>query len=114
MRVWLGIAGALCIVAPPLAAQTSGAIAGRVRDALTGEAVRAALIRVDGGRQGAATDTVGAFRVREVRAGWHRVEVNAVGFRPLIHDSVLVRSGETVTLNFELHEHAVAVDSILV
>ena len=114
MRVSLGIAGVLLIVAAPLAAQTSGAIAGRVRDALTGEAVRAALIRVDGGRQGAATDTVGAFRVREVRAGWHRVEVNAVGFRPLIHDSVLVRSGETVTLNFELHPHAVAVDSILV
>ena len=68
MRVPLGIAGVLLLTATPLAAQTSGAIAGRVRDALTGEAVRAALIRVDGGRQGAATDTVGAYRVREVRA----------------------------------------------
>jgi len=110
----LRLAGALLVVAAPLTAQTGGAIAGRVRDALTGEPVRAALVSVDGGRQGAATDTGGAYRVREVRSGWHRVQVNAVGYRPLIHDSVLVRTGETITLNFELHQHAIAVDSILV
>ena len=114
MSASLRLAGALLVVAAPLAAQTGGAIAGRVRDALTGGPVRAALVSVDGGRQGAATDTGGAYRVREVRSGWHRVQVNAIGYRPLIHDSVLVRSGETITLNFELQQHAVAVDSILV
>ena len=110
----LRLAGALLTAAAPLAAQTGGAISGRVTDALTGEAVRAALVSVDGGRQGAATDSGGVYRVREVRSGWHRVQINAIGYRPLIHDSVLVRTGETVTLNFELHPHAVAVDSILV
>ncbi len=110
----LPFVGALLAAAVPGSAQTGGAIAGYIRDALTGEPVRAALVSVDGGRQGAAADTGGAYRVREVRSGWHRVQVNAVGFRPLIHDSVLVRTGETVTLNFELHQHAVAVDSILV
>ena len=110
----LRLAGALLATAAPLGAQTGGAISGRVTDALTGEPVRAALVSVDGGRQGAATDSGGAYRVREVRSGWHRVQINAIGYRPLIHDSVLVRTGETVTLNFELHQHAVAVDSILV
>ncbi|PYO37927.1 MAG: hypothetical protein DMD29_14535, partial [Gemmatimonadetes bacterium] len=110
----LRLAGALLAAAAPLAAQTGGAIAGRVKDALTGEPIRAALVSVDGGRQGAATDSGGAYRVREVRSGWHRVQVNAIGYRPLTHDSVLVRTGETVTLDVDLHPHAVAVDSILV
>jgi len=101
-------------VAPPLAGQTSGAIGGRVRDAVTGNGIAAAVIAVDGGRAGAGTDTSGAFRVREVRSGWHRVQITAIGYRPLVYDSVLVRSGQTVTLNVQLQPHALRIDSILV
>jgi Carboxypeptidase regulatory-like domain len=108
------VAAALLLFGAPLAGQSGGAVAGRVRDASTGRAVHGALVTVDGGRQGAATDTSGAYRIREVRSGWHRVQANAIGFRPVIHDSVLVLSGETVTLNFDLHQQAVIVESILV
>jgi hypothetical protein len=107
----LALAGLLPRV---LTAQTSGAIAGRVRDAVSGGSIAAAVISVDGGRQGAGTDTSGAFRVREVRSGWHRVQISAIGYRPVVYDSVLVRSGETVTLRVSLQPHAVRVDSILV
>ncbi|HKE90747.1 MAG TPA: hypothetical protein VKB45_10440, partial [Gemmatimonadales bacterium] len=58
-----------------LAAQTGGAIAGRVHDATSSLSIAGALISVDGGRQGAATDTGGFYRVREVRSGWHRVQI---------------------------------------
>jgi hypothetical protein len=98
----------------PLAAQTSGAIGGRVRDAVGGRGIGGAVISVDRGRAGAGTDTSGAFRVREVRSGWHRVQISAIGFRPVVYDSVLVRSGETVTLNVLLEPHALRIDSILV
>src|SRR5207302_6060403 len=38
----------------------------------------------------------------------------AIGCRPVIYDSVLVRSGETVTLDVALQPHALSIDSILV
>jgi len=97
----------------PLAAQTGGAIAGQVKDALNGRGVAAVTITVDG-RQGASTDTGGYYRVREVRSGWHRVLAARIGYRPVIHDSVLVLSGETVTLNIELQSVAVEVESLSV
>lgn len=105
------IAGAA--LAAPLSAQSSGAIEGHVRDA-AGKGVHGALIWVDGGRQGATADTGGAYRVREVRSGWHRVRAARIGYQPVILDSVLVRAGETVTLNFTLQPQALALDSIVV
>jgi hypothetical protein len=94
-------------------AQSSGAIAGRVTE-VSGQGIAGATISVDGGRQGASTDTAGYYRVRVVRSGWHRVMVARIGFRPVVHDSVLVRGGETVTLNVVLRSLAVQVESIAV
>ncbi len=102
------------LVGAPLAAQTGGAIAGRVRDAVTGQGIAGATIAVDGGRQGGGTDTSGNFRVREVRSGWHRVLVARIGYRPVSHDSVLVRSGETITLNVLLQPLALQIESVTV
>ena len=108
------VAAMLIATAGPVAGQTGGAIAGRVRDAVSGLGIGAATVAVDGGRQGAATDTGGFFRVREVRSGWHRVQVARIGYRPTVFDSVLVRSGETVTLNVTLETLALQVESIAV
>jgi hypothetical protein len=98
----------------PLSGQTGGAIAGRVRDAVSGLGIGSATVAVDGGRQGAATDTAGFYRVREVRSGWHRVQVARIGYRPMAFDSVLVRSGETVLLNVSLESLALQIESIAV
>lgn len=114
MRRALVSVAALVALACPLSAQTGGAIAGRVRDAVSGRSVGGATISVDGGRQGTATDTGGFYRVREVRSGWHRVQVARIGYRPMLYDSVLVRSGETVTLDVALEALALQVESIAV
>jgi len=103
----------LAAFATPLSAQVSGAIEGHVRDS-TQHAIRGALIWVDGGRQGATTDTGGAFRVRDVRSGWHRVRVARIGYRSVVLDSVLVRAGESVILDFALAPQALTMDSIVV
>jgi hypothetical protein len=102
------------VLAAPLGAQAAGAVAGRVRDAATGRGIAGAIVAVDGGRQGASTDTAGYYRVRAVRSGWHRVQVSLIGYRPIIHDSVLVLSGETVTLNFALTSVALQLESLVV
>ncbi len=104
----------LALVAVRAAAQTGGAIAGQVKDAVSGRSIAAVTITVDGGRQGASTDTGGFYRVREVRSGWHRVVAARIGYRPVVHDSVLVRSGETVTLNVLLQAVAVEIESLSV
>lgn len=102
------------LVAARLSAQTGGAIAGQVKDAATGHGIAAVTIAVDGGRQGASTDTDGFYRVREVRSGWHRVLATRIGYRPVVHDSVLVRSGETITLNVVLESVALQIESLTV
>ena len=53
--VWVG--WGLLAFAAPLGAQAAGAVAGRVRDAATGRGIAGVIVAVDGGRQGASTDT---------------------------------------------------------
>jgi len=109
------LAAALCAaLSRPLAGQTGGAIAGRVHDGVSGHGIGGAIVSVDGGRQGATSDTAGFYRVREVRSGWHHVQVARIGFRPVVFDSVLVRSGETVLLNVAMEALAFQVESIAV
>ncbi len=110
----LAIALLTTLGAAPLAAQTGGAIAGRVRDAVSGRGIAGATIAVDGGRQGAGTDTGGFFRVREVRSGWHRVLVARIGYRAVARDSVLVRSRETNILDVLLQPLALQIESLAV
>ncbi len=98
----LSAAATLAAVAAPLAAQTGGTLAGRVRDAVTGVVLAEAHVAVLGAQREGFTDTAGVYRIREVRAGWHRVRVVRIGYRPLVRESVLVRAGETATLEMAL------------
>ena len=91
----------LC-VATPLAAQTGGAIAGRVRDAVSTRPLEGVLVTVDSGPRGAVTDAMGGYRIREVRSGWHRVRATQIGYQPTARDSVLVQAGAAVTVDFAL------------
>jgi hypothetical protein len=102
------------LAAAPAVAQTGGAIAGRVRDGVSGRPLGLARVSVDDDRHGTVSDTSGAYRVREVRSGWHRVAVTLIGYRPVRHDSVLVRAGETTTLDVALQPAAVAVEGVVV
>lgn len=109
-RATLAVASLLAAGAP-LAAQATGAIGGRVRDATTGASVPLARVWVDDGRQGTLTDTGGVYRLREVRSGRHTVRVELIGYRPTRRDSVPVRAGETTVLDFTLQPTALLVDS---
>lgn len=83
-----------------LAAQTNGSITGRVRQRGVEQApIAGAQVGLDG-RWLAVTDSAGYYRIREVRSGWHRVTVRAIGFETVGRDSVLVRAGQTSVVNF--------------
>ena len=97
-----------------LAAQTGGAVAGHVRDAVSNQPLERVLVTVDGGTRGAVTDATGAYRIREVRSGWHRIRATQIGYQPAARDSALVQAGATVTIDFALQPQAVAVPPVTV
>jgi hypothetical protein len=87
----------------PALAQSVGAVTGTVRETgAEGVGIAGALVSVDGGRQAVVTDQRGVFRLREIPAGWHAIKAAAIGHRPLVRDSVLVRAGQTTALDFTL------------
>ncbi len=110
------MAALLVIATPtgPLLAQVNGAITGRVIDVATGRAVSGAQVRILGTGQGAATDTGGRFRVREVRPGSWTMVVQRIGYRGLRRDSVLIRGGEVLRLELEMAPVTFEVESLTV
>ncbi len=103
----------LCCAAR-LGAQTGGAIGGHVRDALSGQPLAGTLVTVDSGPRGAVSDAAGAYRIREVRSGWHRLRALQIGYQTAVRESVLVQSGAVVTVEFALQPQAVAVEPVTV
>src|SRR5688500_18178440 len=89
------VATLLALICGPgvIAAQTTGAVSGHVRDAVTGAPLAGVRVTITDGRQGAVTDTAGAYRIREVRSGMYTVRALLIGYRPGASDSVVVRSG---------------------
>ncbi len=104
---------ALACTTAPLAAQTSGALAGHVRDGATSQPVPGAQVVLDR-RLAAVTDSGGAYVVRGVRSGWHRVDVRVIGFATATRDSVFVHSDETTSLDFLLQSQAVQLGEVTV
>jgi outer membrane receptor protein involved in Fe transport len=109
-----GLLLALAGLPAGLAAQTSGAIAGHVRDAGTGRGIALARIDLDGRGDVATTDTAGAYRIRGVQAGWHRLSVRFIGYRGEIRDSVLVRTNATTMVDVLLTATPTVLDPLVV
>jgi hypothetical protein len=104
---------ALTLAVPVLSAQTEGAIGGRVSEATTGKGLVQAQILVDD-RVRTLADTGGYYRVRGVRSGWHRVAARLIGYRSLVRDSVFVRAGSTVTVDFPLDANPLQLSPLVV
>jgi outer membrane receptor protein involved in Fe transport len=104
---------ALAAGVAPLAAQTSGALSGHVRDASTASALHGAQVSIDG-RLAAVTDSSGVYLVRGVRTGLHRVAVRYIGFAAAARDSVRVTVDGITTLDFALQPQAVELGAVMV
>jgi hypothetical protein len=115
VRIFLALAAGLAGLAwaRPVAAQAEGVIAGQVRQTEAGSALPAVQVLVDD-RIGAVTDTAGRYRVRAVRAGWHRVSARLIGYRGVVLDSVLVPAGATLTLDFNLEPNPLELEPLVV
>jgi outer membrane receptor protein involved in Fe transport len=109
-----GVLLALVTLLPrTVVAQAEGSLAGQVTDARSGVGLADAQVLVDA-RLRAIADTTGLYRVRGVRSGWHRISARYLGYRSVVQDSVFVRGGATVTLNFSLETNPLELAPLVV
>jgi hypothetical protein len=97
-----------------ISAQTGGLITGTVTDALNGRPLSGVVISIQSGQRGSTTDAEGRYAIRDLRPGVYQVTARAVGFQPVSRDSVVVVSGRTVVLDFQLAADAVALPGVAI
>ncbi|MEZ0333383.1 MAG: TonB-dependent receptor, partial [Gemmatimonadales bacterium] len=94
-------------------AQADGAIVGRVREKGSSRGLAGTQVLVDG-RIGSVSDTLGDYKVRSVRGGWHRVAARLIGYRGVVLDSVLIPAGSVLTVDFELEQNPLELEPLVV
>ena len=93
----------LCFLPLFLAAQTGG-ISGKIIDASLAESMIGASVRLDDGVGGAVTDLDGFFTIRNVVPGAHKITINYTGYQPKTIGDIMVKAGETTTVDLALEE----------
>lgn len=90
----------------PLMAQNTGIVAGYVKDAKTQEALIGVSVLLEGTTVGSVTDVNGYFKIANVPTKSYNVKASYIGYENLIRYNVVVSSGNTVFVNFELDEQS--------
>ncbi len=104
----------LCCALNILSAQTGGKISGVVKDAQTGEPLIGANIVIRGTSLGAASDLDGNYFILNIPAGKYEVQASMIGYERVLVQDVIVNSGRTTTLNFELKQTAIEQEAVVV
>lgn len=115
--VWVCCVLALCTSSAFAQSQTTGGIAGMVKDergALIGRAEVTVSSKTTGEERRVRTDNGAYFSVPLLAPGAYRVKVTANGFNPALFDSVQVVITETTSVNAELTVAGVVADPVTV
>lgn len=95
-------------------AGTTGKIAGKVIDAVSGEPLIGANVIIMGTTLGAATDFDGNFFIINIPPGKYEVKASSIGYNAIVFQDVKVSVDQTTKLNFELQEEAVEMGDVVV
>ncbi|MEX2374337.1 MAG: SusC/RagA family TonB-linked outer membrane protein [Dehalococcoidia bacterium] len=112
LRATSGVSVIFNPVLLPLTAR-QGTITGRVVDAATGALISAAQVHIPALGIGALTENSGRYALIDVPGGTHTIVVQRIGYRT-VSQEVSLSPEETVQLDFELRETALALDGIVV
>src|SRR5437660_1030742 len=114
---WAGYLIAICTSSAFAQSQTTGRIAGTVKDAngavIVGAEVTVTSLATAEQRK-VTTDTEGNYNVPFLQPGTYSVRVTANGFNSPLFDSVPVVITETMTVNAELTIAGITVESVTV
>lgn len=84
--------------------QSLGKLQGKVIDKLTRQPVPSANILLENSNLGAASDLTGNFKIENVPIGRYQIRVSSIGYQTIINPDVIVSTGHTVNLQFEMIE----------
>lgn len=100
-------------IGPEAPQAQTGVVEGTVTAAATAQPLAGAQVYVLETDLGALTGSDGTYRIENVPAGEVTVAVQLLGFGPA-ERTATIADGETVTLDFEMAEEALALDAIVV
>ena len=108
---FIGLVTAACA----LLVSSAGAqqVTGRVMDDRTGQPIAAVQVFIADTGIGALTQQNGRYLLLNVPAGTHTLSVQRIGFGTQTQE-ITVAAGETVVLDFQLREQALAMDEIVI
>ena len=91
------------LLIPALAhAGTTGSLEGQVTDKRTGQPLAHVTVLLPQTRQGAVTDLRGFYRIHNIRAGSHDVEVSMIGYGRATSRDIIVLPDRRSELNVQL------------
>ncbi len=87
-----------------VSAQQTGRISGIVTDKKTGETLIGVTVKLVGTARGAGTDATGKYAIGSLSSGKYSLAVSYLGYTTQTLPNVIVKSGQTTTLNVVLEE----------
>lgn len=97
-----------------LSAQSVGKIAGMVTEAETGESLPGANVVLVGTTKGAAADANGDYFILNVPPGRYELRASMIGFKSTKVVDVIVNTGKTTTIDFQLTEEIIEGEEVVV
>lgn len=106
----------LIFIAFPLfvAAQRTGEIQGSIKDRKTQEALIGVTVQIEGLQKGTQTDIDGNFKLSGVPVGSYNIKTSLVGYKAQTKFNIVVTSGNTNFVNFELEDESAQLQEVKV
>ena len=92
----------------------TGSLSGKVSDKSNNDELIGANILISEQSKGASTDIDGKFLIKGVPAGTYNVRISYVSYNSLTIENVVVKEGQTTTLNISLEPSVTEMDEVVV
>jgi hypothetical protein len=116
MKRWLTTVAILALLLPATRAHAQGEV-GRITGTVTSidgaQPLSGVRVTVLGTRLTAETNTQGRYSI-SIAPGTYRLRTSAIGYTPVLMDSVPVTAGGTSTANFQLKHQTVELEKVVV
>lgn len=109
----LAAAALVLLAATPALSQSTGTITGQVLEVSTQRSLIGAQVSIAGTGVGTLTNNAGRYLIPNVPTGPVTVRIQMIGYEPQ-EQSATIAAGETVTLDFQLEQQAIALDEVVV
>ncbi|NIP59457.1 MAG: TonB-dependent receptor plug domain-containing protein, partial [Gemmatimonadetes bacterium] len=101
------------VAAPPLAAQQTGTVTGRVVESASLAPISSAQVYLQGTSIGTLTGENGRFLILNVEAGQHTLVVERIGYQT-VTQAISVQAGQSTTVNIEMEQEVLGLDELVV